>query len=104
MDEENQTSSSKQQEEPERTGHPPPASAQGVRHHLPLHPQHDVARLDANVMSSEGKSKKAGNGKRTGRERQIKPWEQKEPVFHLSTVYQCCKSDGAVLESTLIKL
>lgn len=53
MDEENQTSGSEQQEEPEGTGHPPPPSAQGVHHHLPLHPQHDAAQSVANVMCSE---------------------------------------------------
>lgn len=63
MDEENQTSSSEQQEEPEGTGHPPSPSTQGVHHHLPLHPQHDASQSDTNVICS-GENQRKGNGRR----------------------------------------
>lgn len=66
MDEQNQTSSSEQQEEPEGTGHPPSPSTQGVHHHLPLHPQHDVAQSDANVISSGENQRKREMGKGGG--------------------------------------
>lgn len=64
VDEENQTTSSEQQEEPERTGQPPSPSSQGVHHHLPLHPQHDAAQSEPNVISSAKKSKEVRNEKR----------------------------------------
>lgn len=58
MDEENQTSSSEEQDKPEGTGQSPSPSTQGVHHHLPLHPQHDAAQSDANVISSEENERK----------------------------------------------
>lgn len=51
VDEENQTSSCKQQEKPQRTRHSPSAPTQGVAHHPPLHPQHDAVQPDANGVS-----------------------------------------------------
>lgn len=83
VDEQNQTSSSEQQEEPEGTGQPPSPSTQGVHHYLPLHPQHDAAQSDANVISSGGNQRRNGYRREEGeREREGKKGGRKRGVFH----------------------
>lgn len=59
MDKENQTSSCKEQDEPQRTRHSPSAYTEGVAQHPQLYPQHDVVQPDVDMMSSvENKNKK----------------------------------------------
>lgn len=71
VDEEKQTASCEQQEEPEGTGHSPSSSTQGVHHHLPLHPQHDAAQWDTNVISSgeNQRKKEVGRGGEGGQKK-----------------------------------
>lgn len=83
VDEQNQASSSEQQEEPEGTGQPPSPSTQGVHHYLPLHPQHDAAQSDANVISSGGNQRRNGYRREEGeRGREGKKGGRKRGVFH----------------------